>query len=105
MPQQMTLGLADTAAVNLLNSSFQALPLPVSLGSMRIRIDESPICPFTLSMAKSACALPPANPYQALEAPMQRINWFVWVASTEQVAAQALQAVSTVKIKAQTKGP
>jgi hypothetical protein len=43
VPQQMTLGLADTAEVKLFNSVFQELPLPVSLGSIRILIEESPI--------------------------------------------------------------
>jgi hypothetical protein len=64
----------------------------VSVASIRILIEESPMWPFVLSTPKSACALPPFKPYQALDAPMQWMYWFVTVASTVHVPARRFEA-------------
>ena len=85
------LGLTDLARVMGPASLFQAVPLPVSVGSMRVRSMESPTWPFTLSMAQRVWAAADKFPtaFQALAAPKPRMYWFVWVASTVQDPAQA----------------
>ena len=52
MDQMVMLGLTDLARVMGPASEFQAEPLPVSVGSMRVRIRESPAWPLVLSTAQ-----------------------------------------------------
>ena len=92
MLQIRILELMDLARVMGAASLFQAAPLPVSVGSIRVLRIENPTWPFTLSSAQRVWAqeVRLLAAFQTLAAPNPRIDWLVWVASTVQVPAQAV---------------
>ncbi len=105
MLQMRILELTERARVMGAASLFQALPLPVSVGSIRVLKMEKPTCPFTLSLAHRAWAHEERllAAFQTLAAPKPWIYWFVWVASTVQVPAQAGQIVPDVNANSRNK--
>jgi hypothetical protein len=85
-------GLLALAVTKVLTSDEKLL-----VGSILALSEVSPIWPFTLSSAKNWVPNP-STLLQALDAPIQWMYWYVVVALTVQVPAQALERPAAAKM-------